>query len=137
MKRLSILAVASLALCGSAAAQAEVYPQAQQIQMQKQLGKGTAQARYAFTRDKATPDQATREIGFLTLQPGDAVGVHKHIDNEDAYIIVSGEGTFTDNDGKTSPVKAGDITIVRKGQSHGLANTGTVPLVFVDVIAQQ
>jgi mannose-6-phosphate isomerase-like protein (cupin superfamily) len=34
------------------------------------------------------------------------------------------------------PVKAGDVTIVRPGESHGLANTGKEPLVFVDVIAQ-
>jgi hypothetical protein len=29
------------------------------------------------------------------------------------------------------------VTIVRKGEGHGLANTGNVPLVFVDVIAEQ
>ncbi len=29
------------------------------------------------------------------------------------------------------------LTIVRKGESHGLTNTGSVPLVFVDVIAEQ
>jgi len=34
-------------------------------------------------------------------------------------------------------VKPGDVTIVRKGESHGLTNTGSVPLVFVDVIAEQ
>ena len=30
-----------------------------------------------------------------------------------------------------------DETIVRKNEAHGLVNTGTVPLVFVDVIAEQ
>ncbi len=50
---------------------------------------------------------------------------------------MSGEGSFKDKDGKDYPVKAGDITIVRKGESHGIANTGKVPLIFIDVIAEQ
>lgn len=137
MKTSLLLATAGLALLCCASAQADVFPADQQAKVEKHLGKGTIAASYAFTRDQANQDQAIKEIGWLTIQPGDAVGVHKHINNEDTYIIVSGEGTFTDNDGKQSPVKAGDITIVRKGQSHGLANTGTVPLVFVDVIAEQ
>lgn len=34
----------------------------------------------------------------MTLQPGDSIGMHKHETNEDAYIIISGEGTFTNDD---------------------------------------
>ena len=100
-------------------------------------GTGTLSAQYAFTRDKALKDQAIKEISWLTLPPGASIGYHKHINNEDTYIIVSGEGVFKDKDGKDYAVKAGDVTIVRKGESHGLANTGKEPLVFVDVIAEQ
>jgi mannose-6-phosphate isomerase-like protein (cupin superfamily) len=32
-------------------------------------------------------------------------------------------------------VKPGDITIARKGQSHGLSNTGKEDLVIISVIA--
>lgn len=63
------------------------------------------------------------------------MGYHKHVDNEDAYIVISGAGLFKDADGKEYPVKAGDMTIVRAGQSHGMTNNGTVPLVFIAVIA--
>ena len=100
-------------------------------------GQGVLVGEYAFTRDKATKDQAIKEISWLTLAPGDSIGYHPHVTNEDTYIIVSGQGTFKDKDGRDVPVKAGDVTIVRKGESHGLANTGTVPLVFIDVIAEQ
>ncbi len=31
----------------------------------------------------------------------------------------------------------GERMIVRKGESHGIANTGKQPLVFIDVIAEQ
>lgn len=100
-------------------------------------GKGTLYGKFAFKRDVALKDQAIKEIGWMTLQPGDSIGMHKHETNEDAYIIISGEGTFKDNDGKEYAVKAGDVTIARKGQSHALTNTGKEPLVFLDVIAEQ
>lgn len=100
-------------------------------------GKGVLYGKFAFKRDQATKDQAIKEIGWMTLQPGDSIGFHKHETNEDAYIIISGTGTFTDSDGKQHEVKAGDVTIARKGDSHALANTGKEPLVFLDVIAEQ
>lgn len=138
----SILSLATLGLAAALAvpAHAEVYPRESLIKADKKEaggGKGTLQGEYAFVRDKATKDQAIKEISWLTLQPGDSIGYHKHTTNEDTYVIVSGTGTFKDKDGKDVPVKAGDVTIVRKGESHGLTNTGSVPLVFVDVIAEQ
>ncbi|MDI3383849.1 cupin domain-containing protein [Xenophilus aerolatus] len=140
MKPTTVLAALGLAVALVATARAEVYPKESLIKADKKEaggGKGTLVGDYAFTRDKATKDQAIKEISWLTLQPGDSIGYHKHITNEDTYVIVSGTGTFKDKDGKDVPVKPGDVTIVRKGESHGLANTGSVPLVFVDVIAEQ
>ena len=78
-----------------------------------------------------------KEIGWMTLQPGASIGMHKHENNEDAYIIVSGEGVFTDSAGKETPVKGGDITIARPGDTHALKCSGNVPLVFLDVIGQR
>ncbi len=100
-------------------------------------GLGTVHCEYAFPRDKALPDQAVKEIAWLTLPPGASIGVHKHENNEDAYIVISGSGVFIGGDGKEIPVKAGDTTIARKGEAHGMKNTGTEPLVILDVIAQQ
>ena len=119
---------------------ADVFTKEELIKVNKEAaggGKGTLVGEYAFTRDKALKDQAIKEISWLTLKPGDSIGYHKHTTNEDTYIIISGRGTFKDKDGKDVPVKAGDVTIVRKNESHGLTNTGTEPLVFVDVIAEQ
>ncbi len=137
MKKSQLFVAAGLAALVCTSAHAEVYPKDKLITMTKTIGHGPIAAEYSFTRDKAKSDQAIKEIGWLTIQPGDGVGYHKHEKNEDAYIIVSGEGTFKDTDGKETAVKAGDITIVRKGESHSLMNTGKVPLVFVDVIAEQ
>jgi len=139
MKSLAPLGLCLAALL-AAPAHADVFTKEHLIKLDKKEaagGKGTLQGAYAFTRDKATKDQTIKEVSWLTLQPGDSIGYHPHTTNEDTYIIVSGQGSFKDKDGKEVPVKAGDVTIVRKGESHGLSNTGSVPLVFVDVIAEQ
>lgn len=136
--RAAALTFATLGLVGTAAA--DVFPKEKLIPVNKEKaggGQGTLEGGYAFTRDKALKDQAIKEVSWLTLAPGASIGYHKHTTNEDTYIIVSGHGSFKDKDGREVPVKAGDVTIVRKGESHGLANTGSEPLVFVDVIAEQ
>lgn len=136
--RNAAVALAALGLASLAAA--DVFPKGQLIKLDKDKpagGAGTLVGEYAFTRDKATKDQAIKEISWLTLAPGHSIGYHQHQNNEDTYIIVSGEGVFKDKDGREVKVKAGDVTIVRKGEGHGLANTGSEPLVFIDVIAEQ
>lgn len=123
----------------AAEADSQCYTQENLITLDKENvagGTGTLFGKFSFTRNQATKDQAIKEIGWMTLQPGSSIGLHKHIANEDSYIIISGEGVFTDGNGKETRVKAGDITIARPGQSHALRNDGTVPLLFLDVIAE-
>ena len=118
---------------------AQAYPKGELFTFDKQdvaTGKGTPYGKLAFARYQAAPDPAIKEICDLTRKKGASIGCHKHGFNEDAYIIISGEGIFTDGTGKETVVKAGDVTIARPGQSHGLRNVKKTPLVFLDVIAQ-
>lgn len=140
MKNLRWISLALVAAVTAGAAQADVFPKENLIKAERKEaagGKGILYAEYAFTRDKALKDQAIKEVSWLRLMPGDSIGYHPHVTNEDVYVIVSGQGTFKDKDGKDKPVKAGDVTIVRKGESHGIANTGREPLIMIDVIAEQ
>ena len=140
MKNLPWILVAAAAAASCGVARADVFPKETLIKGERKEvagGHGSLYADYAFTRDRALKDQAIKEVSWLRLNPGDSVGYHQHVTNEDVYVIVSGEGVFKDKDGKDKPVKAGDIMIVRKGESHGIANSGKEPLIFVDVIAEQ
>jgi mannose-6-phosphate isomerase-like protein (cupin superfamily) len=56
------------------------------------------------------------------LPPGVTIGVHPHKDDEEYYYILSGRGVMI-LDGQRHSVKAGDITAVFPGGSHGLENT--------------
>ena len=99
-------------------------------------GKGTLYGKFAFRREQAAQDQAIKEIGLMTLKPGDSIGLHTHKDNEDTYIILSGEGMFRDGEGGEYAVAAQSVTIAGPGESHALENTGNEDLVFIDMIAQ-
>ena len=140
MKNTHWILAATIAAVACATARADVFPKETLIKVERKDvagGHGSVFTEYAFTRDKALKDQAIKEVSWLRIMPGDSIGYHQHVTNEDTYVIVSGEGVFKDKDGKDKPVKAGDVTIVRKGESHGIANTGKEPLVMVDVIAEQ
>ncbi|MDR1377140.1 MAG: cupin domain-containing protein [Synergistaceae bacterium] len=122
----------------TSAAFADIFKEEDLIVLDKEKaggGVGVLYGRYAFTRDMPPMENPVREIGWLTLKPGESVGFHKHEVNEDIYVVVSGTGVFKNDDGSEHPVKPGDITIARKGQSHGLTNTGGEDLVFISVIA--
>ena len=99
-------------------------------------GVGPLLGDFSYTRNQTGAQDAFKEIGWLTLPKGAAIGLHKHTNTEDVYIIISGKGLFTDSNGVEIEVGPGDITIARPGQSHALKNIGDEPLVFINVIAQ-
>jgi mannose-6-phosphate isomerase-like protein (cupin superfamily) len=99
-------------------------------------GNGSMQCRFAFQSGHSPEGSAFQLLSHMTLQPGCSIGRHQHIDNEELYVILSGEGTFTDDDGATTRVSPGDMTLTLKGQSHGIENTGHAPLEFLAAIAK-
>ena len=140
MKRISLLLVVSLAVMTvlTSCVYADIFKKENLITLDKQKaggGVGTLYGRYAFTRDMPPMANPVREIGWLTLKPGDTVGFHKHEVNEDIYIVISGTGVFINDDGTKHEVQTGDVTIARLGQSHAIENTGNDDLVFISVIA--
>ena len=138
---LALAGVALLALAGmSMAAEGQVFTKQELKTWDREKvagGEGALTGKFSFTRNDAQDAHVIKEIGWMTLQPGHSIGMHKHTDNEDAYIIIFGEGVFTDSDGTETKVSGGDITIARAGQSHALKNTGKVPLFFLDIVAKK
>jgi mannose-6-phosphate isomerase-like protein (cupin superfamily) len=146
MRKGCILAPALLCLCVFAAApvasagEPQVYTKNELKTWDREKvagGAGVLAGKFSFTRNDAKDSYVIKEIGWMTLLPGASIGPHKHTDNEDAYIIVFGEGVFTDSEGKKTTVTGGDITIARPGDSHALENTGRVPLFFLDIVAKR
>ncbi|MBQ9274343.1 MAG: cupin domain-containing protein [Succinivibrio sp.] len=123
----------------TATTEQQVYKIGELIKLDKEnvaKGQGTLKGQFSFTRDQASAESAIKEIGWMTLEKGSSIGLHQHKDNEDAYIIITGEGVFTDGEGNETIVGPGTITIARPGQSHALRNDKDAPLVFLDIISK-
>ena len=70
----------------------------------------------------------------VIMSPYSTIGYHQHIDDAEAYYIVKGEGIFLDHNEVRVPVKAGDICLIKKGQSHGLENPTDQVLEMIAVV---
>ncbi|HWK30382.1 MAG TPA: cupin domain-containing protein [Solirubrobacter sp.] len=68
------------------------------------------------------------------LAPGAGAALHRH-PYEEVFVVVEGEATFTLGD-ETRVVRGGDPPLVAPpGLPHAFKNTGTGPLVSVDIHA--
>ena len=93
-------------------------------------GEGTTRLLYLLD---AASEKNARMFAEVTLNPNCSIGYHRHDSETEYYFILSGTGTVND-DGKEVQVKQGDSVITGNGASHGIKNTGSVPLVFHAVI---
>lgn len=78
-------------------------------------------------------EEKGRLFKHCILKPGTSVGKHTHKGDFEVYYILKGQGTYDDN-GTIMPVKAGDLTLCRDGESHMIENTGTEDLEFIALI---
>ena len=73
-------------------------------------------------------------VDYAVLPPGASIGIHRHGDDEELYLVLEGEGVMH-LDGEDHPVKAGSVILNRPGGTHGLRNPGpeTLRLFVVEV----
>lgn len=99
-------------------------------------GKGLGIRRPGISPETPAPEgSALVSSGVNILPPGTSVGFHVHKETEEVYFILSGRGTYIDNEGVRHQVKAGDAAFCYRGESHGLENDSADPLCFAAVIA--
>ena len=84
--------------------------------------------------DEKQLDGKCRMYARITLEPHASIGYHVHQGDSEAYFILSGEGSYNDNQEKTLAVKPGDLTYTGSGRGHGIENTGGADLVMMALI---
>ena len=79
----------------------------------------------AIVKIKIAKLQGSQSISFLSesFKPGDALPVHKHLNEDELIFIHRGTGLLTLGE-KQHQVKEGSIALVPKGVWHGLQNNG-------------
>lgn len=91
-----------------------------------------ARSNEAFRREVMTGDH--QQVVLMTIPPGDEIGEEVHSDTDQVLLFLDGQGEAR-LDGKTSPVKANDLVLVRAGTRHNFVNTGPEPLRLITVYA--
>ena len=70
------------------------------------------------------------------VNPGQQISAHLHPLGQDTWIVQSGTGEYQlDQTGTKKIIKAGDVVIAHSGETHGVLNTGTEPLIFISVVS--
>ncbi len=72
------------------------------------------------------------EVKRLEINPGTRFSLQKHLKRAETWTIAKGEGLATIG-AATIRVRAGSIVEIQKGQLHRLQNTGTTPLIVIEV----
>jgi quercetin dioxygenase-like cupin family protein len=79
----------------------------------------------AIVKIKIAKTQGANSIAFLSesFRPGDALPIHKHLNEDELIFLHKGSGLLTLGD-KQYQIREGAVALVPKGIWHGLQNTG-------------
>jgi len=70
-------------------------------------------------------------VDFTLIPPGSSIGYHRHVGNEELYLIVRGRPLVKVGN-ETRRLHPGDVAVVRSQQCHGLINDGNTEVaIFV------
>ena len=95
--------------------------------------------RYAFPThtNELVVDRAwsqTSEVILVILKPGESPPLHKHDDTEQVFCILEGQGTLTvGEEGRTYPVKAGEIVRIPPSTWHRIVAEGGQTMRYIGV----
>ncbi|MGA3135301.1 MAG: cupin domain-containing protein [Terracidiphilus sp.] len=84
---------------------------------------------------QGVPQTAGMRSGFVRLQPGATVGWHTTGQNEEALVILRGEGEALIDGQAKQTFAAPAFVYIAPATRHNVANTGKEPLEYVYVVA--
>jgi quercetin dioxygenase-like cupin family protein len=78
------------------------------------------------------PDSAIT-ITRVTMEPGAVSTRHGHPRAEQIWLVERGTGTLLMDGDAEAELRAGDVIRTPPGETHGVINTGTEPLVYLAI----
>jgi mannose-6-phosphate isomerase-like protein (cupin superfamily) len=75
----------------------------------------------------------SRMYSKIIMKPGDLIGYHQHVGEQEIFYFLSGEGMVKDNQTE-SKIGPGDVVITPDGSFHSIENTGLKDLEFMALI---
>lgn len=95
-------------------------------------GSGKVEIRTKVNQDDLV--EGLKLFAEVTLMPYSSIGYHYHRDEAEGYFITEGYGVFIDHNKERREVKAGDLCLITKGQSHGMENMHDNELKFIAIV---
>lgn len=77
-------------------------------------------------------EAADFKVKTIEVSPGHRLSYQTHSRRAEHWFVVAGQGVIT-LDGQKADVGRGDTVDVLRNAAHRIENTGSVPLVFVEV----
>ena len=81
-----------------------------------------------------TADSPRFTLGYIDIAAGRVLEDHVHADEDDAFLILEGEMTFT-VEGEDIPAPPGTFVLVPPGVRHGFRNAGDRPVRMLNLHA--
>lgn len=72
----------------------------------------------------------------LTIKPGDGIGYHTHVGEQEIMLINKGEGLYKD-DGVESTLHVGDVTVCYENHYHSITNVSNSDLEIIALIIEK
>lgn len=66
-------------------------------------------------------DSSAKVVARLILRPGDSIGKHRHVGEEEIITVLSGTARYIDQEEEVI-LTAGDVSVCRTGEIHAIAN---------------
>jgi mannose-6-phosphate isomerase-like protein (cupin superfamily) len=73
-------------------------------------------------------------VGLNAFEPGQEHSLHAHGGMDKLYSVVEGEGLFL-LEGRSLPMRAGDLLVAPEGVPHGIRNNSGARLLVLAVLA--
>ncbi len=93
-------------------------------------GRGTIQFVNIFEGDEV---DKTRVFSVITVQPGDSIGAHPHEGEGEAYVILDGSATVSE-DGVDYVLHTGDAEYCSGGHTHAVLNHTDKPVSILAIV---
>lgn len=106
----------------------------QEIKQNMRGGKGGVEITHIT--DQKILGNNCRLFAQITVKPGDSIGEHQHVGEQEIFYFLQGKGIVVDN-GKEFEIGPGDVMVTPDQSSHSVINTGDQDLVFMALILNE
>ena len=94
------------------------------------IHEGEGLCRHAMVFGDSDIQAPVRFINYTVLPPKASFGIHRHGNDNEFYVVLSGEGVYY-QDGEEQCVSTGDIMMNSPHGAHGIRNTGDTDMALI------